>query len=143
MSQENVEIVRRMCEAFLGGDVAAALEVLHADVAWHGTIGGLDEGRTAHGHDEVIAEFVESLRDWERHSLEAEDYIDAGDRVVVLWHEVGRGRGSGVEVETRTAVVYTVEGDQVVDVHGYMDRRQAFEAVGLSDTPHHPTRPNP
>ena len=46
----------------------------------------------------------------------------------ILWHEVGRGKGSGVEVETRTAVVYTVR----VEVQGYMDRRQALEAVGLS-----------
>jgi ketosteroid isomerase-like protein len=133
MSQENVEVVRHMCEAFLAGDLAAALDVLHADVTWPGTIGGIEEGRTAHGHDEVIEEFVESLRDWERHSLEAEDYLDAGDRVVVLWHEVGRGKRSGVEVETRTAVVYTVRGDEVVEVQGYMDRRQALEAVGRSE----------
>jgi len=133
MSQENVELVRHMCEAFLAGDLAAALDVLHADVTWHGTIGGIEEGRTAQGHDEVIEEFVESLRDWERHSLEAEDYLDAGDRVVVLWHEVGRGKRSGVEVETRTAVVYTVRGNQVVEVQGYMDRRQALKAVGRSE----------
>ena len=133
MSQENVEVVRHMCEAFLAGDLAAALDVLHADVTWHGTIGGIEEGRTAHGHDEVIEEFVESLRDWERHSLEAEDYLDAGDRVVVLWHEVGRGKRSGVEVETRTAVVYTVRGNQVVEAQGYMDRRQALEAVRRSE----------
>ena len=133
MSQENVEVVRQMCEAFLAGDLAAALGVLHPDVTWHGTIGGIEEGRTAHGHDEVIKGFVESLRDWERHSLEAEDYLDAGDRVVVLWHEVGRGKRSGVEVETRTAVVYTVRGNQVVEAQGYMDRRQALEAVRRSD----------
>jgi ketosteroid isomerase-like protein len=133
MSRENVEVVRRMCEAFLAGDLAAALDVLHADVTWHGTIGGVDEASTAHGRDQVIAGFAESLRDWERHSLEAEDYVDAGDRVVVLWHEVGRGKRSGVEVETRTAVVYTVRGNEVVEVQGYMDRGQALEAAGLSN----------
>ena len=133
MSQENVEVVRRMCDAFVAGDVADALDVLHVDVKWHGTIGGLEEGRPAHGHDEVIEGFMESLRDWERHSLEAEDYLDAGDRVVVFWHETGRGKGSGVEVETRTAVVYTVRGDEVVEVQGYMDRGEALEAVGLAE----------
>jgi ketosteroid isomerase-like protein len=133
MSQENVEVVRRMCEAFLAGDVPSALAVLHADVTWHGTIGGLEEQVSAHGHDEVIAGFVESLRDWERHRLEVEDYLDAGDRVVVLWHEVGRGKASGVDVESRTAVVYTVRGDEVVEVQGYMDRQQALDAAGLSE----------
>jgi uncharacterized protein len=132
MSQENVELVRGMCEAFLAGDVAAALDVLHAEVIWHGTIGGIEEGRTAHGHNEVIEGFMESLRDWESHSLEIEDYLDAGDSVVVLWHEVGRGKRSGVEVETRTAVVYTVRDKEVIEVQGYMDRRQALQAAGLS-----------
>jgi ketosteroid isomerase-like protein len=132
MSKENVQIVRRMCEAFLADEVADALDILAADVEWHGTIGGLDQGRTARGHGEVIEGFMESLGAWERHSLEVEGYLDAGDRVIVLWHEVGRGKASGVEVETRTAVVYTVRGDEVVEVQGYMDRRQALEAVGLS-----------
>jgi uncharacterized protein len=132
MSQENVELVRGMCEAFLAGDVPAALDVLHAEVIWHGTIGGIEEGRTAHGHNEVIQGFMESLRDWESHSLEIEDYLDAGDSVVVLWHEVGRGKRSGVEVETRTAVVYTVRDKEVLEVQGYMDRRQALQAAGLS-----------
>jgi uncharacterized protein len=132
MSQENVELVRGMCEAFLAGDVPAALDVLHAEVIWHGTIGGIEEGRTAHGHNEVIEGFMESLRDWESHSLEIEDYLDAGDSVVVLWHEVGRGKRSGVEVETSTAVVYTVRDKEVIEVQGYMDRRQALQAAGLS-----------
>jgi len=132
MSQENVELVRGMLEAFLAGDIGTALDVLHADVIWHGTIGGLDEGRTARGHNEVIEGFMESLRDWESHSLEVEDYLDAGDGVVVLWHEIGRGKASGVEVETRTAVIYTVRGNEVVEVQGYMDREQALEAAGLS-----------
>jgi ketosteroid isomerase-like protein len=133
MSQKNVQVVRRMCEAFLAGDIADALALLHVDVKWHGTIGGIEEGRIARGHNEVIEGFMESLRDWERHSLETEDYLDAGDRVVVLWHEVGRGKKSGAEVETRTAVVYTVRDDEVIEVQGYMDRRHALEAVGLSE----------
>ena len=131
MSQENVELVRRMCDAFLAGDVATALRGLHEDVKWHGTIAGLDEGRTYRGHQEVVEAFVESLRDWERHSLATERFFDAGDRVVVFWHEVGRGRSSGAEVETRTGVVYRVRDHQVVEVHPYMDRPGALEAAGL------------
>src|SRR5690349_4974583 len=131
MSQENVDLVREMCEAFLAGNLLGSLETLHPDVVWHGTIGGLDEMRTAHGHHEVIEGFAESVRDWERHSLEVERYIDAGDSVVVFWHENGRGKASGVEVETRTAVVYTVGEGKVVEVQGYMERAAALEALGL------------
>jgi ketosteroid isomerase-like protein len=133
MSQENVELVRGMCEAFMSGDFTRALDVLHADVVWHGTIGGLEEQRTAHGQGEVIEEFLEYMREWERLTLEAEGYRDAGDDVVVLWHETARGRESGIEVETRTAAVYTVRDGAVVEVQSYMDRGRALEAVGLTE----------
>jgi ketosteroid isomerase-like protein len=131
MAQPNVEFVQHMCEAFVAGDIAAALDCLHPDVEWHGTVGGLEEGRVYRGRDEVIAGFAESLADWERHSLEAEDFVDAGDRVVVLWHEVGRGKTSGAEVETRTAVVYRVSDGKVVEVRGYMKREDALAAVAV------------
>src|SRR5947209_16767587 len=100
-----------MCDAFLAGDLEVALNGLDHEVVWHGTIGGLDEGRVARGHRDVIEAFAENLHEWESLSLEAQRYIDAGDRVVVFWHEEGRGRSSGVEVSTDTAVIYTVRGD--------------------------------
>lgn len=133
MSQENVDLVRDMCEAFVAGDIAKAMDGLAADVVWHGTIGGLDEGQTYHGHEEVIGGFVESMQAWETHSLEAQRFIDAGDGVVVFWHESGRGKGSGAEVTTDTGVIYTVKGGKVAEVQGYMDRERALEAAGVSD----------
>ena len=47
----------------------------------------------------------EDAEAWEERRLEAEEFIDAGDCVVVLLHEFRRGKGSGVEMETDTAVV--------------------------------------
>jgi ketosteroid isomerase-like protein len=133
MSRENVDLVREMCEAFIAGDVVRALGGLDDDVVWHGTIGGLDEGRIARGRQQVVEGFAENLQEWESHSLEAQRFIDAGDRVIVFWHEVGRGRGSGAEVTTDTAVIYTLRGGNVVHVQGYMDRALALESVGLAE----------
>jgi ketosteroid isomerase-like protein len=133
MSQENVEAVRRMLDAFVAGNFELALDVLDHEVVWHGTIGGLDEGRVAHGHREVIDAFGEDLQEWESHVLEAQRLIDAGDRVVVFWHEEGRGRSSGAEVTTNTAVIYTVRSGHVVEAQGYMDRSAALQAAGLAE----------
>ncbi len=132
MSQENVEIVRMMLEAFLEGDYPASLELLHPEVEWHETRGGLDDGRLARGHDQVVAAFIETAEAWESQKLEVTDFIDA-DEVVVVWHEVARGKGSGVEVETETAVLYSVEDGKVVRVFPFMDRKEALEAAGLSE----------
>jgi ketosteroid isomerase-like protein len=139
MSQENVEIVRQMNEgffAFQNGDpnaLAAALAVLDPDIEWHGTVGGLDENQVAHGYEELARAFAENFEAWEKLVLETERYIDAGDKVVVFWHEVARSRHSEQEMETNTAVVYAVRDGRVVEARGYMDRAEALEAVGLSD----------
>jgi ketosteroid isomerase-like protein len=133
MSQENVELVKAMCSAFIAGDFALALGGLDEDVVWHGTVGGLEQSRTARGRQQVAEAFQENLGEWESHSLQAQRFIDAGDRVIVFWHEKGRGRSSGVEVATDTAVIYTVRGDRVVDVQGYMDRSAAVKSAGLAE----------
>ena len=41
-----------------------------------------------------------------------EEIIDAGDQVVVVAHHEGRGRASGVEVDTRFFEVYNVARGQ-------------------------------
>ena len=134
MSQENVEIVREAFEAFLGGDREKTAKLVDPKVEFHGTVGGLEEGRIAHGQSQIDQTFeAEDLEAWEERRLEAEEFIDAGDNVVVLLHEYRRGRGSGVELETKTAVVAAVSGGRVVRIQGYMDRDAALEAVGLRE----------
>jgi ketosteroid isomerase-like protein len=134
MSQENVKIVREAFESFQGGDWEKTAQLLDPEVEFHGTVGGLEEGRIAHGLSQAVQTFEEEdLEAWEERRLEAEDFIDAGDEVVVLLHEYRRGRGSGVALETKTAVVVAVSGGRVVRIQGYMDRGAALKAVGLSE----------
>jgi ketosteroid isomerase-like protein len=134
MSQENVKIVREAFEAFLGGDQEKTAQLIDPEVEFHGTIGGLQEGQVAHGQSQIDEQFEEvDLEAWEERRLEAEEYIDAGDDVVVLLHEYRRGRGSGVELEGKTAVVVAVRQGRVVRIQGYMDRDAALEAAGLSE----------
>jgi ketosteroid isomerase-like protein len=134
MSQENVAIVRDAFESALGGDQERMAQLVDPEVEFHGTVGGLQEGQIAHGQSEIDQTFEsEDLEAWEERRLEAEEFIDAGDNVVVLLHEYRRGKGSGVELETDTAVVVAVSGGRVVRIQGYMDRAAALEAVGLSE----------
>jgi ketosteroid isomerase-like protein len=134
MSQENVQIVRESFEAWLGGDRERTAELFDPEIEFHGTVGGLQEGQIAHGQSQIDQRFeAEDLEAWEERRLEAEEFIDAGDDVVVLLHEFRRGRRSGVELETDTAVVVAVSGGRVVRIQGYMDRDAALRAVGLRD----------
>jgi ketosteroid isomerase-like protein len=119
MSQENVEIVRKSFEAWLGRDRETTAQLVDPGAEFHGTVGGLEEGRIAHGLPQAEQTFdAEDLEAWEERRLEAEEFIDAGDDVVVLLHEYRRGRSSGVELETETAVVVAVSGGRVVRIQG-------------------------
>jgi ketosteroid isomerase-like protein len=134
MSQENVEVVRRSCEAFVAGDAETAMAALDPQIEWHATVGGIDEGRIARGHEEVVQAFTDYFGVWERLEMRAEKFIDAGgDDVVVFWHEVAKGRESGVVVETDTGTVQTVRDGKIIRVRSYMNRADALEATGPSE----------
>src|SRR5215208_3321423 len=133
MSQENVEIVRRILEDAVRGRWEESASHLGPDTELHGTVGGLTEGSVWRGSEQVRKFFEEDSDAWAERRLDAEEFIDAGDCVVVLLHEFRRGKGSGVESETDTAMVYEVRDGRVVRVQGYMDRGQALEAAGLPE----------
>ena len=127
-------MVREAFESYLKGDWEKTARLVDPEVEFHGTVGGLEEGRVAHGLPHAVQVFEEEdLEAWEERRLEAEEFIDAGDNVVVLLHEYRRGRGSGIELEADTAVLCAVRGGRVIRIQGYMDRHAALEAAGPSE----------
>ena len=135
MSEENIRLVREAFAAFVAGDQEKAAQLVDPEVEFRGTIGGVQEGQVARGQSEIEETFeAEDLEAWEERRLEPEAFLDAGDEVVLLLHEYRRGRGSGIELETKTAVVVAVSGGRVTRIQGYMDRDAALEAAGLSST---------
>ena len=69
---------------------------------------------------------------WEEIRFEPNEYIDAGDRVVVVARLIGRGKKSGVEVSRDWAYVWTVRGGKALRMEGYATRDEALKAVGLA-----------
>ena len=95
MSQENVEIVTLMYEAFGRGDADTALSCIDPSVVTdprHRV-----DGRVGQGHAELIAILAEWMDTWDEWSHEIEDIRDAGDVVLVIDVQRGRGRGSALE----------------------------------------------
>jgi ketosteroid isomerase-like protein len=104
------------------------------DVELHGTSGGLSEGSVARGI-EAVRETFEAWDDdaWDETRLSPQRFIDDGDRVVVLQQERRRGRHSGVEVESETAVLFELHDARVVRMQGFMDQAEALRTVGLDE----------
>ena len=130
MSQENVEVVRRAFayEIYGVGDRAEAEAIFDPDVVMNTT----NEG-SFHGLDAMRDEFERWASAFEELEVSAEEFIDAGDRVLVTAYHRGRGRTSGAEVDGRFYEVYTLRDGKVVRVDEYVERAEALEAVGLPE----------
>jgi ketosteroid isomerase-like protein len=130
MSEENVEIVRRDVAARSSRDWAVLSEIWHPDielelVAGSGTFRGLEE----------IRPFFETLSDlYSDYWVEADEIIDAGERVVTAERVGGRGlKGSvaGHRVEDRFFRVISFKEGRVWRVKEYRTRNEALEAAGV------------
>jgi uncharacterized protein len=137
MSQENVEIVRRILEAFdVGlktGDWEAAWETgaVAEDVEW---IAFVELERRSYRGRAGFAEFMSVwTEDFADYSVQAERLIDAGDSVVALLTQSATGKVSGAPVVQEYALIYDLADGQVVRIRGYVDRAEALEAAGLSE----------
>jgi hypothetical protein len=64
--------------------------------------------------------------------LVAEDFVEAGDHVVVLVRNSGRGVGGGVPIEARRAHVWGLRDGVPVSFRLYLDPDEALAAVGAS-----------
>ena len=64
--------------------------------------------------------------------MEPERWIDAGDKIVFVFRMTAKGKGSGVEVNRRDAMVSTIRDGKTVRVDYYNNEAQALEAAGLS-----------
>src|ERR1700688_3564035 len=96
MSQQNVEIAKRVIDAFNRRDVNAIFECVNADLEWFPAMpvtlgGGALRGR------EGIESYVREVNDtWEEYRVVGQEFRDlSGGQVLVLSRVEGRGAGSG------------------------------------------------
>ena len=125
MSRENVEVMRRVFEAYAEGGVEAATAFFAPDIVWNPA----DEV-PQHGPDGVIAYMERWEGEWQELQTIPEEFVDAGDSVLVTMHFSGRGRASGIEVDARTYEVYKLREGKITRMDEFTDRAEALEAAG-------------
>ena len=138
MSQENVEIVRRVFDEFKAGlargDPAAPFDSgLNAPEAeW--ILPPLPGFRRVYRGREGFIEFMRTWTEDFEWSIELERVIDAGDdRVVTVSHQRATGKGSGVPVELRMGLLFELRAGRVIRMTNFLDPAEAFKAAGLPD----------
>ena len=135
MSEENVETVRGVYDAWQRGDFERALEPFHEDVEWFGPpdISRAGGGGVARGHEGVSRSVGRWMGAWVDLRFELRELIDFGDEVMAEGWQQGRGRGSGVEVSEEIFSVWTLRAGKIVRQRMFRDKAQALEAAGLPE----------
>jgi ketosteroid isomerase-like protein len=131
MSQENVEIVRRVYKGWARGDFSESdgfdPEIEFDMIDW-------PEGSSSQGLDGMSRSWRASLSAWNNFRAEPTEFIEAGEGVVVvLTHVQGSGKESGLDLQADTATVWTMKAGKVTRLALYWDTAQAFKAVGLTE----------
>jgi ketosteroid isomerase-like protein len=131
MSQENVEVVRKVIAAWNAGDMDAFRELCDPEIIMRPPERWPEPGPFV-GREAVMREWHQTRETWDADTLEPiSDFIDAGDRVVV--RHVWRGMGQGPESNIETTQVTMVRKGKIVYQEFFWDHAEALEAAGLRE----------
>jgi ketosteroid isomerase-like protein len=83
------------------------------------------------GHAELKRWLGGFLVAWESHRAEVVEVMEAGDRIVAVLHMVGRGSGSGLDLDQTDAHVFTIREGRIARWQNFTARAEALEAAGL------------
>jgi ketosteroid isomerase-like protein len=119
--EESVQAVRSALAPFL--DREFEFEMLGPEYAQGGASG--------HGVEEYLAAWREWLGPWESYRIEAEEYLDAGDKVVMLVRQLGTTKMGGAPIENRGAAVFSFSAGKLTRIEFHLDRERAMKAAGL------------
>jgi ketosteroid isomerase-like protein len=135
LSQENVATFKRAVEASNRRDYEAMVEAFDPDIEWHGVFGVMfgGEAKVYRGRDGVLEYLRDTDEGFATRDVQVSEFRDLGDRLVVLGRVRGRGRESGVELDSPYGGLAEFKDGKLIRYSDYFDHGQALEAAGLSE----------
>jgi ketosteroid isomerase-like protein len=134
MSEENVALARQYYAALNAEGVTDATQHLrHPDIEVFEPPDFPDADRYV--GEAAVRKMIEGYLElgWDG-QFRVQEYLDAGEEVVVIWHTgFATPHGGGFPVEQTFAHVLLFEDGKVRRVRQYMSRAEALEAAGLSE----------
>ena len=131
MSQENVELVRRLAKAIDSWNIDAVVSLVHPDFEAYVPPEFSAEPDTYRGRDGIrryFDSFEVAMDEIRYHPVEI---WDAGDSVVVAVRLTARGRQTSIPVEQRFAHLWRFRDGMAIGVRTYASASEALEAAGL------------
>jgi ketosteroid isomerase-like protein len=130
MSRENVEAIRANFERFARGDFSEITDLtddFEVVTSREMPDAGTYRAEAARTWLNAWVESFDSL------TLEASEFIDAGDKVMVEFRQRGTPRGGSMPVELWTWSVNTYREGVLARIELFQSRDEALEAAGLRE----------
>jgi hypothetical protein len=127
VSKKSVEIITELYEALARRDLPAIQSLIDPEIIvsqtellpWGGEYHGL----------EGVQQFFTQLFGCIESQLAVEEFVDAGDRVIVIGSARGRVRATGAPFNVRAVHVWTVKGGRGVRFEPNVDTPKMLEAL--------------
>jgi ketosteroid isomerase-like protein len=131
VDSEQIQLVRRVFEAFSVRDVEAVLEVADPEVAFYAPTGSIAGHQAPYRGREGLRQYFEDVaRIWEELEVIPHEFHESGELVVALGRVYGRGL-DGLLVDSPTGWIWKVAGGKIVECRVYTSRQEALDAAGL------------
>ena len=138
MSQENVDVVRRLLGAFecidagnLDRRLDEVREILDPGVEWLAAPHSLLASEEYRGYDGVRRFWTQFLSAWDEYGLRVEELIDVGDQVVAVMRL--KGRTKELEVDEARSSLLTLRDGRIVRIEPFASKGAALEAAESLD----------
>jgi ketosteroid isomerase-like protein len=136
---QNVQVLQNGLEAFSRGDLDGSLDGMHPEVEWHVAfrIPDLPLPKDVYrGREEVRVLWTQFRSAWEEMSVLLEEILHVDEtRVVARARFVGRGAGSGIEIDRVVFYAFRIRDRQLRYCRAFDDEASARADLGLDDRP--------
>ena len=134
MSEENVALIRGIYDAFAAGDVPAVLGAMSPDIVWNEAENfPYADGNPYRGPEAVLnGVFARCIGEWDGFAVVPEEFLDAGDAVVVLGRYRGTYKATGRAMNPQLAHIWRVADGKAAGFQQYVDTLQAAQVTGAA-----------
>ncbi|MEK6700812.1 MAG: nuclear transport factor 2 family protein [Planctomycetota bacterium] len=132
MSATNVELVRGIYTAFAAGDVAGVLGRLSPDIVWNEAENfPYADGNPYIGPNAVAGGvFARCASEWDGFVVVVDEFLDAGDTIVMLGRYKGACKATGRSQNTQVAHVWRISGGKAVRFQQHADTLHVARVMG-------------
>jgi ketosteroid isomerase-like protein len=132
MSRENVDKTRAFIEAYNRRDFDAAIADFHPDVEW--VLPAHQSSDSGRGPEAVLRFWRELDENMEELRLDPQEFVECENCVATRLRYYGRGKGSGIEIETEMYhQVVTFRDGAMVRIEYLTSWPAALEAAGVRE----------